>query len=121
MADQVPSMSQNTNGNAHILQPQARSARPLVLGSPPALGLGAAPAIDIESTDGSGNGSPVGGPIVSAPMGRLDSTRSWTGFLSPDPNAMDQHNHAPSTSPSIYAEIHLGPSSRPPPVSQCPR
>jgi hypothetical protein len=111
MADQGgqgPSMSQNVNGqpsemsqianghpgqghpgHAHIRQPQPQTAqrqRPPVLGAVTIGVPGENPAIDLESTDGSGNGSPVDAPSEPQQVARLDSSPG--DFLAQTPTPM---------------------------------
>jgi hypothetical protein len=101
-------------GHAHIRQPQPQTAqrqRPPVLGAVTIGVLGESPAIDLESTDGSGNGSPVDAPIEPQQVARLDSSPG--GFLSPDNNTNGRQSAS-----SDMAEIgSLNPSTRPPIVS----
>ena len=136
MADQGgqgPFMSQNVNeqlsemspianghpgqghpGHAHIRQPQPQTAqrqRPPVLEAATIGVPGENPAIDLESTDGSGNGSPVDAPSEPQQIARLDSSQG--GFLSPYLN-----NNGRQSASSNMAEIgSLNPSTRPPIVS----
>ncbi len=140
MADQGgqgPFMSQNLNGqpsemsqivnghpgqghpgHAHITQPQPQTAqrqRPPVLGEVTIGEPGENPAIDLESTDGSGNGPPVDAPSELQQVARLHS--SPRGFLSPDPNTNGRQSPG-----SNMAEIgSLNPATRPPVVSHISR
>lgn len=136
MADQGgqgPFMSQNVNeqlsemspianghpgqghpGHAHIRQPQPQTAqrqRPPVLEAATIGVPGENPAIDLESTDGSGNGFPIDAPNEPQQVARLDSSPGV--FLSPDPNT----NGTQSASSNMAEIGSLKPSTRPPIVS----
>jgi hypothetical protein len=118
MADQQPHhMSQSTNGVQHIFQPQPHVSIPQRSnGEGPDLGslTGFPPANDLESTDGSGYGSPVQTASVSS----LFPTALGASPLRPQmlTTAAMQSMDTGVSSPSNMPEM-AGPS-RPRPVCQ---